>query len=260
MTQSFTTQSLQMVLGYPFRDPEWKNKLLIASALVLAGSFVPLVPLVFVYGYYAEIMRRVITGEEPHLPAWDDWGQLAIDGLKWWGVSLVYSLPAIAAALVGMGVYVGFSLIPFWMSTEPSATEALVAPMAAMALGAAAVGLSGILSLAAGLLTPPAFGHVLATGEFGAAFRVRAWWPIVRANLGGFLLSYLVVMGIGMVLSLVVQVFYFTVVLCCLAPVVVAPITVYTLLMRAALFGEAYRIGRDNIPAAPGATVIEEEV
>ena len=166
MTQSFTTQSLQKVLGYPFRDPEWKNKLLIASALVLAGSFIPLVPLIFVYGYGAEIMRRVIvSGEEPGLPVWEDWGRLALDGLKWWGVSLIYALPALAVGLVGMGVCFGFSWMPLWMGSEPP-LEAVAAPMAAMAVGAAALGLSSILSLAAGLLTPPAFGHVLATAPY----------------------------------------------------------------------------------------------
>src|SRR6185503_7118827 len=96
MTTSFTTDNLQTLAKFPFTDPQWKNKFLIGGLLTLAGYAFPLLPLLFVYGYCAQIMRRIIVEKgEPYLPEWQDWGKFLLDGLKLGGVGLIYILPGL---------------------------------------------------------------------------------------------------------------------------------------------------------------------
>lgn len=246
MSQSFTTDKLQQTLTFPFRDPDWKNKGLLASAIYLAGWIVPILPWLAIYGYGLRLMRRIIVDRrEPHLPDWDNWGDLLIDGLKFAVVSFVYSLPAIVLVTVGYGLMFVPIFLADWESAEMSS-----APLVGMFGAWALMGLGMLLALAASVFMTPAVAHMVATGELGAAFRVRQWWPIFRANLGGFLISLLILMGVYMGLSFVLQFVYMTIVLCCLIPFLMAPIGVYMLLLFNALIGEAYRAGCDNLAVA----------
>ncbi|NJN99342.1 MAG: DUF4013 domain-containing protein [Anaerolineales bacterium] len=91
-----TTDNLQALAKFPFTDPRWKNKFLIGSLLHLAGYAIPLIPLIFVYGYCAQIMRQIIVEKrDPYMPEWEDWGKFLQDGLKLTGVGLIYSLPCL---------------------------------------------------------------------------------------------------------------------------------------------------------------------
>ena len=239
----------QQVLAYPFRDPKWGNKLLVGSAVVLAGFIVPVIPGLFVMGYFARIMRRVIADGEWRLPEWDDWGQMLADGLKLFGVSLVYSLPAIAL----MAVAFGLSFVPSFMPLfAPAVDESqigtwLAAMLGASLLGWVLMGLATLVWLAALLFQPPAMAHMVAKGPFGAAFRIRGWWRIVRANWAGFALAYVIVMGLGMALYSAMAVLYMTLVLCFVMPFVLAPLEVYVLMIAGAVFGEAYRTGASRL-------------
>jgi hypothetical protein len=249
MSQSFTSSDLQRLLGFPFRDPRWKTKWLIAGALMLAGMIIPIVPTLFLYGYFAEVMRRVIAGgQEPSLPEWDDWSQKLLDGLRLAGAGLVYCLPLILLFLVGMGLYIGLSIVPLLVAgAEASSPEVALAPLVGSGVWMLVMGVAMILGLVTGAILPGPIAHTVAKGEFAAALRFREWWPIFRANLGGFLLAYVLLMGVGMVLSLVTQVLYLTIVLCILAPFVLAVTSVYLLLIAGVLFGQAYRTGVEKV-------------
>ncbi len=91
MRQSFTSQDLQALFAFPFKDPEWQQKALIGSLLVLLGFVIPIVPTIFLMGYLAQIMKGIIrTNRKPFLPKWDDWGKFFNDG---WNL-ISYSLYA----------------------------------------------------------------------------------------------------------------------------------------------------------------------
>ena len=117
------------------------------------------------------------------------------------------------------------------------------------------IGLGTILAMAVGLVMPAVIGHIVATDEFGAAFRVREWWPIFRANLAGFLIAYVIVMVASIVLSSVLMVIYVTVILCCLIPIIMGPVTMYLLAIYGAVFGQAYRDGVQKLESQ--ASVVE---
>lgn len=253
MAQTFTTDALKVTLAYPFQDPDWKNKFLIGSALNFAAYFIPVVPGLPAYGYCAQIMRRIIVDKgEPHLPEWDDWGRLFGDGFKLLGVAFIYFLPLL---LLFCGAYSLF-FVPLMLASlaeEGGGPEGLVGALAVLGpfgfLGL--FGLAMLLGLVTGLFLPVAVGHVIATDEFGAAFRFRQIWAIFRANLAGFLISYLLLLGAWYALSFVLSILYLTIIFCCLLPFILPPATFYAMIIASVLFARAYRDGVEAMPLAP---------
>jgi len=249
MSQSFTTANLQALLAYPFRDPEWKKKFLLGSLITVAGFIIPIVPFAFIYGYMAQIMRRIIVDKgEPFLPEWKEWEKLLVDGFKILGAILIYTFPLMIIFMIGymLMVFVPMMMgIPLTAAAEygQEAGGAMLGVMTVISVlgGVLLFGLGFLLSLAIGIVMPALIGHVVATDQFSAAFRLREWWAIFRANLRGFLLAYLIIWVISMALSSVYMVLYCTVILCCLMPFVMGPTTMYLLTIYGAIFGRAYR-------------------
>jgi len=135
-------------------------------------------------------VTRVINGDgELYLPEWDDWGGLFVDGAKIVGISFVSALPLIIIVFAGQGLLMAASIVPALVAEtaggEAASVLAMVSSLLGIGGGFAVFGATIVLSLAMGILVPVITGHVIATGEFAAAFRVREWWPIFRANVGG---------------------------------------------------------------------------
>lgn len=250
MSNSFTTDELQALIKFPFRDPQWKAKFLIGSLFILAGYIILWIPMIFVYGYCAQIMRRIIVEKgEPFLPDWDDWGKLFTDGLKLLGVTFIYSLPFFLLFCGGYGLFMGTMMwsaeIP--RGTDPASSLIWVPPFIGMIAWMGSFGLGMIVGLVIGVILPVAIGHVVATNEFAAAFRVREWWAIFKANLAGYLIAYALILGIWMVLSFAMQILYFTIVLCCLVPFVTIFVVMYMMVIGSVLFAQAYREGIERL-------------
>lgn len=249
MTQSFTSDSLQALAVYPFQTPDWKNKFLIGSLVVFASYIIPIIPLLALYGYAAQIMRRIIVENgEPFLPEWDDWGKLMTDGLKLLGAGLVYSLPGLILLCGGYAMMFGMVFsTSLWAESGDEILPGLMGLFGSLGFFAC-FGLGMVLFLVAYIFLPPAVGHLIATDQFGAAFRWQEWWPIFRANLSGFLISYALLMGFWFVLSFALQILYFTIIGCCLLPFILPPVTIYMTLIGSSLFAQAYRIGLERLP------------
>ena len=115
--------------------------------------------------------------------------------------------------------------------------------------GMALFGLGLVLTFIVGLITPAMICHVIAEDDFSAAFRFREWWNIFRANLSGFAITYLIVLGLFTILNFVNQILYMTIILCCLLPFIMIPATFYIMTTTSVLFGQAYREGVQNINA-----------
>jgi hypothetical protein len=249
MAQAFTTTSLQALLAYPFRDPEWRQKLLIGSLLMLAGFLIPILPWILASGYYAAIMQQIIQkGGEPYLPDWQDWGALFSAGLRLCGAGLIYTLPLWILLLGSYALFVLPVFLASFVETgggqPPPSLELL--PLAGTGIGTVGFGLALALGILTGIVLPAAIGHLVAKNEFGAAFRVGEWWPVFRANLSGFLLTYVLLMGLSYLSTFAMQLLMVTVVLCCLVPLVLGPLYHYLGLMSAALYAQAYRTGSEK--------------
>jgi hypothetical protein len=166
--------------SFVFEDDEWVIKLLIAAGILAAGVFLSwlIIPALLagllLSGYGVEITRRVIRGQAPALPAWDNWGKLFTDGLLVWIIGIVYALPIII-----MGICLG-------------------APMGAIndeALAAVFGSFLGCLNVLWGIvisfLLPPAIALFAKEDDLGAAFRFSEIWALLRDNFTTYLVTVL---------------------------------------------------------------------
>lgn len=245
-----TTESLQQVLMFPFRGNGWQGRFLVACCLSLGNYFIPVIPSIFLAGYLMEIMRRIIMdGRNPEMPEWSDWGGFGLRGIKAMGATLILTLPAVAPWMVGLALsFMPALMVPFIDNMSRNASGFIFLIMMLMMVGMMVMfGLAMIFSLLIGVFIPASLGHLAAKDSFLAAFNLGAWWKVMRANLSGYFLAWLVVMGLYTLTMFAVQFLYLTVIFCCLLPIVMSVIYTYIGLVSAALFAGAYREGQNRL-------------
>jgi hypothetical protein len=160
-------------------DPDWVKKLGIASVVALAGVLTLGLALIPLVGYAVAISRRVSEGTQPVLPEWEDFGQLFMDGLKIVGIGFVWALPIILiSACVGL---VGALLTG---QTDDATASSLLSILVSC--------VSVPYAILLALIQPAAIGHLAHTGNFGQAINPLNAFKILRANVGGFVITALV--------------------------------------------------------------------
>lgn len=249
MAETLTTDQLKTVFSFPFREEGWQGKLAVAAALLLFG-FIPFIPYIFIAGYTALIIQKVVETDELSLPDWGDLSRIFRHGVRLFGVGFVYSLPVLM--LFGVG-YASMFLPIFTMEMGFLPEDAgFVSVLGGYALGFILMGIAGVLFFAMAIFLPAATTHSVIEEDFGAAFRFKEWWPIFRANWEGFLISFLLLFGGGMIAYYASQILVFTIILCCLYPVVISALGAYLMIVGSVLFARAYREGRNEVEAAAG--------
>ena len=173
-------------IGFVTDDPEWLKKVLVGGVFALLCAILVGVP--FVFGYVARVLRRVAAGETRPLPEWDDLGGFFGDGVRLFGVQLVYSLgasvvigvPALMAVLVlaGLGAASGDA-------GEARGPLALLAVLGFVALYAVIL----VVALALAIYLPAALLRVAIRESFAEGFAAREIFFFIRANLGNYALS-----------------------------------------------------------------------
>jgi hypothetical protein len=234
------------LLTFPFATAEARKNFLIGCLAMFAGYFIPLLPYIIVYGYVAKIVRKVAEGEAPSMPAWDDFNEMLTDGLRLYGVKLVFSLPVILILFAGMGTYIAGTMVAVF-SEDPSIINVLL-PILLLVLGTTMC-LTIILGMAISFAAYPAAIHAVVKRNFSAGFRFREWWPILRVNVGGFLLAILIAFAISFLYSIGVQILMFTIILLCLLPVLMTFIMFYIILVPELLAAQAYHDGQMKLSA-----------
>lgn len=161
-------------------DDAWKTSIL--GGVFLLFSFL-LLPLFFVWGYVVRVLDRTARGDDA-VPAFDEWGDLTIDGAKAFVIVFAYSL---VPALLG-GVLVGGVLLATGGSPG--------------AFGAVALVVAGLLTAAVGLavayVAPAALANYAAERHIGAGVDLEALAPTLKTGTyaSGWLLAVgLVVVG-----------------------------------------------------------------
>ena len=251
MASTASLEGVKKAVFFPFKGEKWGIKMLIGSALGLAGYMIPIIPSIPLLGYFGQMMKRIINeDEDPKLPEWTDWGNLFTDGLKLFGVSALYSLPALLMVIAGYALMFVpyFSMMMSVTTTSyysaPDLDPALFAgSMFGMFGGMALIMVGFLLMLVTAVFLPPALGNMIAKNDFGAAFRIKEWWPVFKANLGGYILALALLFGLYWLLLMIVYVLYFTVVFCFLLPFAMAGIMYLLSAMSFSLYAVAYRDG-----------------
>jgi len=243
MTHDFS----QEVLGFPFKDPQWSTKLLIGAALLLAGYFIPILPILVLVGYAVQNIRRIVIDKQSaNLPEWNQWDKFILDGLRITGVGIAIALPMFVLMFIG---YLAMMAPVFVMALNDASAYSAIFPiqMLGMFSGMGLMGIGMFLSVFLSIFSPVAISHMLVKNKFLAVFDIKGWWPVLRANLSGFFLAYVIVVGVFSIMMFAMQVLYMTVILCCLMPIVMLLCYPYLLLVTFANFGYAYRVGAERL-------------
>jgi hypothetical protein len=247
-TDSFSNTSLRTAFTYPFQSHDWLSRFVIGVALLFASLFIPVIPVLFVYGYVLEVMRQTIAGDPPVLPEWKDWGRLILDGLKSLGVSVVFLGPGLVVLVGGwityMVMYFGGAIIlantPSYDSPPAYAFGLLLGGIGSLFLS---MMVGSILLIAGTIPLPAALAHFVAREKLGAAFHVREWSAIIRADKWGYLISWVVILGLIGLMYIALMLAYLTIFLFCLAYLIFIPIMFYLMLISSVVFGQFYREG-----------------
>src|SRR6185295_10246148 len=118
--------------------------------------------------YVAKTTRNVITGKPRPLPDWDNLGEYFNEGLRLFGVALVYTLPMIVLAFMMM--------VP--MVIADAADNEAMSMVGGLGVGCMSL-LFAPLTLAMIIFLPASLLFVSVEQRFGAAFEFKRIWSFI---------------------------------------------------------------------------------
>ena len=240
--------NLQEILLFPVRDAEARKQFLFACLVALAGFIIPIIPMIFLTGYSTKIMRQIIEERKsPSMPDWQtsDWSEMFMDGLRIYGAQFVLMLPIIIIMGIGFVSMISGSITASVSLSDNGQSFAPIG-ISVFMLGFLFIMLFSVLAIPYGVIVSAVVPHVARTRSFESAFHFKNWWSIFRKGLGQFLLAYVITLAISWVLMFVIQFAIITIVLLCIVPFLMIPYVAYNILLKNALFAQAYTSGLDN--------------
>jgi len=181
---------LKEAFTFVFKDERWIPKVLIAAGLAfgaaiisgiikftlmttyhidmhdslnalkmsLPGLIITLPISILIYGYLIDLSHNLINNIEPKLPGWsDNWGKFFLNGLKGYGVSIIYG--------IAIGIFYAFMCIPLCFKHDP-VTIAIVLILFLVSL---------LIFIA---FTLVAFNSYAEDYSFGNALNIKRVWQI----------------------------------------------------------------------------------
>ncbi|MEI8165453.1 MAG: DUF4013 domain-containing protein, partial [Chloroflexales bacterium] len=176
-------------------DEQWLTSILVAGLITIL-FFVPIVnifAILILMGYMLETARNVAAGNPRPLPKWNDIGTKLSLGFSSFLIGLVYMLPLLILSLLFVCIAAGLG------GASARNENALVA-----VLGGSFFCFLPLVILAGLALQPlvlAATARYLQTGSLGAAFRVGEVFSLVRADMAGWLILFLLYLLCSVVAS-----------------------------------------------------------
>ncbi len=170
---------------FPTKDIEWIQKVLIGGIL----GIIPIINFIE-YGYILKVMRGAIDGN-PGMPKWEDWGNLFINGLIAFIITLIYLIIPIVIISVSAGGI---------MAAAFSGNMNLMAGMIAGAIGGILIGL--LLALVFGFMVPMALAMYTKENSFGAGFRIGEILSRIKSVFADYITVYVVLIVLLFILAL----------------------------------------------------------
>jgi hypothetical protein len=168
--------------SYVFKDKEWFKKIIIPALC----SLIPVVGQFVVFGWGLKATKNVIDGEvEDALPNLDfgaDLGRGFLAAL----ISAIYSIPVVIVVGIASGLFAGAG----------TASEDAVS-IILMILGGCFGILGFLLAIVIGLMGLAAVANFVAKGHFGAAFKFKDVFGLVKKSFGSWLL-----VAVGQILAM----------------------------------------------------------
>lgn len=168
---------LSDALYYPSRSDDALMTVLIGGVLSIL-SFL-LIPILFVFGYFLRVLEHTVDGDDEP-PVFDDWGELGMNGLLAFVVTVLYYLvPTVAFFVLG-------------------GASALTGSGDLAAAGVAiAVLVSGVLFVALTYVYPAAITNFARTGSIGDAFAFGDISAVVLSSdyLAAWVVGFIIFVG-----------------------------------------------------------------
>ncbi len=245
---AITSKNLDLgrIISFPFKGEKAFEKIIIGTLVLLASGVIPILPVVFVEGYLYRMMKRVISGDgEFEMPEWDDWGGLLKDGIKLTLTRWIYNLPFAILLFIAISIFLVPYILTFVIATTTEETTSIwIGVLVVLILLALVmVFVTTFVSMLTKFFLPLPMGNVVSTDSLGAAFKFRAWWKIFKKNWDGFLLIFVISVGLAFVGSLISQILLATFVLVILLPAVTFLMMVYVY----ALYADGFRGGMGEL-------------
>ena len=251
MSKTFTTEPIKQVLTYPFKDEKWQGKVIIGILISLGNFIIPILPALFVWGYFYQIMHRILVGDgELYLPEWDDWGKLLKDGWRLFCVNFLYNIPALIIMFIGVGIYfVGIFGFAIASSESYIPEESMLVIYPLMGIMFLCMAVSMVLVILVTIALPPAMCNAVKHDSFKAAFQLKEWWQVLKANVSGFIIALLLGYGLFTIIMFVGQLLYMSMICCCLMYPVAMIGGYYLGFVFAALIPLVYKEGLEKLEA-----------
>lgn len=173
---------LGSALGYPRRDEAWLRTVGIGGLLVVLGGLL-LLPLLPLEGYIKRVLGTTTRGEDTP-PAFEDWIDLTVDGVKMYVIQIAYML--LPAVLVFIGVVI--------------AGAGGVTGQGVEGVGLAFLLLGSTVGMIAGYLIPAAMTNFAYQDDLGAAFDIGT--VVTTAFSVEYFIAFLLAVVVAVVLGL----------------------------------------------------------
>ena len=190
---------LSDALHYPLDSDDWLRTILIGGLLSVLSVLVLPIPLL--QGYYVRVLRGTTRGDATP-PAFDEWGDLFVDGLKLIGVNIAVSLVVVVAMFV-VGIVTGFG----------SAIGSGAGPVVGTGSNGGLSGLGGLgglltvvaffafvaFALLLGYVAPAMFANFAREDSMAAAFDVST--VLAAATTADYLIAWVLAVVVALVLG-----------------------------------------------------------
>ena len=192
------------------QDPEWTNKILVGSVILLTSMFIPLIGQLALIGWQALIMRRAVHGHDVPLPRLDfDFDYLGkLVGFKALIARFVWTLPLMVLIFVAIGcMYFGFFMLMFGGlavaaegGSEAAAAGSSIGAMCCMGGGYLGV---IVLSIAAAIPANVAAMRAELTNDLNQGLKFGEVMSFTKQNFGVLLKGSLLLGLVGFLLAFV---------------------------------------------------------
>lgn len=177
-------------LQFPISGDSGVKNLLIGGVLSLLAFL--LIPIFFVQGYLVRVLRTSVEGGE-EAPVFDEWGDMFVDGLKLFVVSIAYFIVPTIVMFVALFAFIGTAFMSAGAPGEVNPGALAGAGIVGIFLLLGAV----LLFLLAAYLLPAAAANFARHDDIGSAFDVGT---VVEAALSA---DYFVAAVIAFVIALI---------------------------------------------------------
>ncbi|WP_129628883.1 DUF4013 domain-containing protein [Candidatus Oscillochloris fontis] len=175
--------------SFVFEDEEWITIILIGGLIML----VPILGQIVLLGFLFETARNVVMGQSRPLPRWNHLGETFTNGLPTFVIQIVYSLPVLLLVCA-------FSCFLMLSGGAMGRNEDAIAGMAMLSMFCF-MPLMLIIALVLQPITLAAMVRHIQTGELSPALKVGDVIAMVRSNLSGWLILWLLQILCGLVAS-----------------------------------------------------------